>query len=510
MPITYLYFYFIVAIIMVIYYAFPQRIKWIILLIASFLLYTIFGGKRAMFFMLSGAIAAYIGAIGIAYFREKQRESAARIYFRVALIIIIGILAWHNYLNFFIENFNYGIRKLGGGDFQIPVIQALAPLGISFYSLSLISYLIDVYWGIQEAEKNIGKVILYGCYFPVVTTGPILKYNKFHEQITNKITLDYENICFALQRILWGVFKKAVLADYFYIIVQEVFANDINYAGSIVLATGYLSSIQLYLNFSASIDIVLGISQLFGIELPENFNRPFSSCTITELFRRWHISLGNWLKDYIYYPLMKSSFLQSAREKVGKKFGKKAGKKVSTFGAMLIMWMMNGVWHGAKWKYIIGVGLLLWGIMLLEDLFEPYRLKMVRKVGIKESSKIYLWIRRAFMYTKFSIMMIFFSADGVIHGIKILYHMIKNFFVKPNFAFLLDLGFSTERIIIIGLEFCIYLWIVHIASKTDVRKWLASRKIWFRWSIYYLIILSILLFSANGTDVMEGFIYAQF
>lgn len=509
MPITYLYFYFIVVAIMAIYYVLPQRIKWVVLLCSSLILYMTFGGKRSLLFMLCGTVVAYVGAIGIVHFRKRERKCMMHVCFGVAMAVVIGILSWHNYLNFFIDNFNYLAIK-ADISFRIPVIQALAPLGISFYSLSLISYLVDVYWGIQEVEKNIGKIVLYGCYFPVVTTGPILKYGKFKEQIAKKKTLSYENTCFGLQRILWGVFKKAVLADYFYIIVQEVFANDLNYAGIVILMTGYLSSIQLYLNFSASIDIVLGISQLFGIELPENFNRPFSSCTITELFRRWHISLGGWLKDYIYYPLMKCSFIQNIKDRIGKRFGKKAGKRVSTFGAMLIMWMMNGVWHGAKWKYIVGVGVFLWGIMLLEDIFEPYRLKIVKKCGINEKSKIYIWSRRAVMYTKFSIMMIFFSADGVVHGLKILYHMMRNLRVKPDFTFLANLGFSTERVIILLVEFCVYLWIVYIASKKDVRRWLADRKIWFRWGIYYWVILSILLFSANGTDIMEGFIYAQF
>ena len=509
MPIIYLYFYFIIAVIMVIYYILPYKIRWCVLLIASFILYISFAGKRALFLMMCSVISAYIGAMGIEYTRERRKKHCIHICFWGTLAVIVGILAWHNYLNFFIVNYNYFAEKFSI-NFHIPVIQTLAPLGISFYSLSLISYLVDVYWGTQRPEKNIGKIFLFGCYFPVVTTGPILKYNKFQEQITKRKDLNYENICFGSQRILWGMFKKAVLADYFYTITQAIFQNYYNFAGGIILIAGYLASIQLYLNFSASIDIILGISQLFGIELPENFNRPFSSGSITELFRRWHISLGNWLKDYIYYPLMKSSFIQNAKDKIRKKFGKNAGKRVSTFGAMLIMWMMNGVWHGAKWKYIIGVGLLLWGIMLTEDLFEPYRLKIERKCGIKEGAKIYLLLRKTITYTKFSIMMIFFSADGVIHGINILYHMIRMLFVKLDFTFLVNLGFSTERICILVVEFGVYLWIVYMASKTDIRKWLASSKIWFRWGVYYWVIFSILLFSANGTDIMEGFIYAQF
>lgn len=509
MPITYLYFYFILFVIVTIYYLFPNALRWIVLLVSSFTLYTVFGGKQALMMMACSILAAYLGARGIIFFKESGKYVASSLCFWLALIVIVGILGWYNYFNFVIENINYVTGKLGK-NFCFPLIQALSPLGISFYSLSLISYLVDVYWGIQKEEKNIGKIMLYGCYFPVVTTGPILRYNKFHEELIREKSLDYENICFSLQRILWGIFKKAVIADYLYIIVHEIFQNFTDYSGLIVLGGSYLSAIQLYLNFSASIDIVLGISQLFGIKLSENFDHPFASCTITEVFRKWHISLGNWLKDYIYYPLMKSSFIQNIKDKVGNRFGKKAGKRTGTFSAMLVMWILNGVWHGAQWKYIIGVGVLLWFIMLLEDLFEPYRLKIVKKYSINENSIIYMAVRRFVMYTKFSMMMVFFSADGVVHGMRIILHMIRNLFLKFDFSFLLNLSFSKERIVTLLVSFSIYLCATHISLKVDIRNWLAEKKIWIRWGVYYLIILCIILYSANGMDVMEGFIYAQF
>ena len=509
MPVTCLYFYFILIVVVVIYYMFPDKMRWGILLFSSLALYVVFAGEKALLLMLCSAVITYVGANGITCFRMRNNCRLMRLCFWGTLGVVIGILSWYNYLNFVLKNLNYVSVKIGVYN-NIPLIEALPPLGASFYSLSLLSYLIDVYWGIEECEKNIGKIILHACYFPAVTMGPILKYNKFREEIKKEKSIHYESICFAIQRILWGIYKKAVIADYFSVIIYNIFCDYADYAGSIVLGASLLSTIQLYIDFSAGIDIVLGISQLFGIKLPENFDRPFESCSITELFRRWHISLGNWLKDYIYFPLMKSSFIQRQKSWAEKRYGKRVGKKVSTFSAMLIMWTINGLWHGAAWKYIIGVGVLLWFIMLLEDLCKPYRVNLMKACKINEGSRLYIAGQRTITYIKFSIMMIFFNAEGVIQGIKILRHILLNLFAKPDISFLFGLGISKMEIFIIIFQFILYLSITHMGAKVNVQKWIAEKAIWKRWGIYYWVILSILLFSANSSNVREGFIYAQF
>ena len=271
-------------------------------------------------------------------------------------------------------------------------------------------------------------------------------------------------------------------------------------------------TLQLYTNFSGSIDIIMGITEIIGIKLPENFKLPFFSKTITEFWRKWHITLGAWLKDYIFYPLQKSDIMQKLNTRFKKSFGKKVGKKMTLYLSMLIMWCLIGIWHGGAYTYIIGSGILQFIFIFLEDTLSPISKKINKKLGIKTDTfgyKLYQIVRT---FTLFSFAMIFFRAESVRRALSI----IKNMFVwnpyilvDRNSLFLAGLDRWDFEVLILSL---IVLFTVELLSrKCDIREKLFSQNIVFRWTILYLLIFSIIIFGCYGPGYdATTFIYRQF
>ena len=240
----------------------------------------------------------------------------------------------------------------------------------------MIGYLVDIYRGACKAQKNIFKCALFMSYFPILTSGPFIKYSEIEKDLYSGHKFNYERMCSGLVRTLWGVFKVLVVSQRVGMFVDAVYGDINTYSGIFIMAAFLLFTVQLYTNFSGSIDIIMGISQIIGIKLPENFNVPFASKTITELWRRWHITLGGWLRDYIFYPLLKSDFMQNLNKKCKKKFGKNIGKKIPLYLSMLIMWILIGIWHEGSYKFIIGSGILQFIYIFLEDILEPVSKKI--------------------------------------------------------------------------------------------------------------------------------------
>ena len=218
--------------------------------------------------------------------------------------------------------------------------------------------MIDVYYGIGKPQQNFLKLALYGMYFPVIISGPILKYREHGEQFFEPHAFDYKQVTFGLQRMLWGFFKKLVIAERLGIFVDTVYGDYMGYPGAYIWAATICYAFQLYTDFSGCMDIVLGMSECFGIYLPENFQTPFFAKSVAEYWRRWHITLGIWMKEYVFYPVLRSAFFTNVNKSFKKRFGKKKGKQYATFGAMFILWLTVGIWHGGDWKFVIGSGLL--------------------------------------------------------------------------------------------------------------------------------------------------------
>ncbi|KAA3387769.1 MBOAT family protein, partial [Akkermansia muciniphila] len=295
-------FFVFLALAVLVYYCIPSKIRWCWLLISSAIFFVLSSGWEMIPYLLYGIVVTYTGAWLIQYKCKTDRQR--KIVLIITLILTLIELVVLKYLNFFIATGNV-FGKLFHLNIGLTSLSMIAPIGISYYTLSIIGYVIDVYRQTIAAQKNPFKFALFTCYFPQLVSGPITRYGEMEPQFFGKRTFDPKRIQFGLERMLWGLFKKLVISDRLAIIVSTVYADFYNYNGFYILFAVFIFAFRLYADFSGCMDIVLGASEIFGITLPENFDTPFFSETISEFWRRWHITLGLWSKDYILYPLLK-------------------------------------------------------------------------------------------------------------------------------------------------------------------------------------------------------------
>ena len=308
MSITSFYFLLFYALVLLIYYIVPKKGQWGILLLASILYYLFSDNGFLIFYPLAAVLVCYAGIRRMVWVREhadalKERGKNPERMRRAALIGVIvvnvGALFLLKYINFGINTVN-GITSLFREGELLHGLNWLVPLGISYYSLTLIGYVVDVYFEIAEPLKNPGRLALYGMFFPCMLSGPILRFREDGNQFFELHPFDYVQVTRGMQRMLWGFFKVLVISERMGLIVDTVYGNDTQYQGLYIWIGTVAFAFQLYTNFSGGMDISLGIAQTFGLKLPENFERPFFSRTISEYWRRWHITLGVWMKEYVF------------------------------------------------------------------------------------------------------------------------------------------------------------------------------------------------------------------
>lgn len=400
-----------------VYFIVPMRLRWLVLLGASFFCLCTWGLELLPIALII-VLIVWITAVLMDKNYEKQESAIAKKKNkRILTSSVIAVLCFLLYTK--------AQRLLAGWDFssgmvyfaselyqniikcllKIPVISMFVrdvassntdivysfftPLGISYYTMSLIGYLMDVYWRKERAEKNYCKLLLFAIYFPKVFQGPISRHKELAKQLNEGHRFDYHNYCFGWQRILWGYFKKLVIADRLSILVNLVFGHYESYHGAQFLLAAVFGALQLYCDFSGCMDIALGVSQIFGITLKENFNRPFFSRSAAEFWRRWHITLGSWFKDYVYMPLVISPRLLKISGILRKNVGKRAGKAFITAAPLAIVWLLTGLWHGSGWNYIIWG--IYWGtLIIVSNIFEPEMKKFAKLLHINTESRAYL------------------------------------------------------------------------------------------------------------------------
>lgn len=380
MGITTLKFFMFFAISLLIYYSFPKKYRWGVLLITSFLFYLAAGETYLILYMLFGVGTTYIGTRLIDEKLKTKKDKKIILFFTLSSIILE--LAVLKYLNFVPETFN-GLANLFRLNLQMETVSILAPLGISYYTLSLIGYTLDVYWGTSKAEKNILKHALFTCYYPIMVSGPIVRYEQMKKELFEPKKFEIKNVIEGAERILYGLLKKMVIADQLALVVQTIFGYYQTFSGFYLILGVLLYAIQIYADFSGCIDIVLGVSKAYGVVLPENFNSPFFSRNLSEFWRRWHISLGQWGKDYIMYPLLKSEKFQKLGKVCKDKWGKKIGKKIPVILATLILWLVIGFWHGASYQYIFAAGILPWIYLVISELGEEQIKKIRNRLPVR-------------------------------------------------------------------------------------------------------------------------------
>ena len=473
------------------YFILPLELRPLCMLFLSLIFYLSWGVSGFAFVFFSSCLI-YTGAIVISRTEDRNRK---RFLFLLVTIIVLVILVITKTGKLIVET-------LTACDSSF-----VAPLGISYLTLSLLSYVMDVYRGRQEVEKNPVKFLLYVLYFPKVLQGPITRYEMLSEQLFCGHEFDYERVCFGLQLMLYGYFKKLVIADRIAVFTGTLFGNFEAYRGSIILVGLLLRPLQLYYDFSGYMDIAIGLSQVFGIDLPANFNHPFFSKSAAEFWRRWHITLGIWFKDYVYMPLVTSPFLAKTAMATRNRFGKRAGKSIMTIIPVMVVWILTGAWHGTGLNYIVWG--LYWGsIITLSSLFtkEISGFAGFLKIDTTKSSwQIFCQIRT---YLLFVVGRLITLDDAQL----ILKHMKEGMYFGSLFnGSLYTIGLSRPEFLIMLVAIAICWGISLLQERGSVRIMIKNTNTIFRWGIYYIAIFAVIIFGVYGLGYNSSeFIYMQF
>ena len=495
------------------YFVTPLKFRWFILLASSIVFYA-WSGFENLLFVLITALIAYFFAQRISRIYtnpnkrldQKTRKLKAKSTLFVGLFLVIAALIYAKVGERVVSSLN---SILSGEHIDIDVI---VPLGISYYTFGIVGYMADVYWKRTKEERNLLKLLLYMIYFPQILQGPIPRHNKLSPQLAQGHPFNYEKLCFGLQRAVWGYFKKMVIADRFAIIVNQVFNNYEGYVGFQFIVAILASAIQLYTDFSGCIDIALGISECMSIELEENFKRPFFSKSAAEFWRRWHITLGAWFKDYIYMPIVVNPKLIQFCSKFRKKFGTRFAKNIMTVIPLAVVWILTGLWHGTGIDYILWG--CYWGIIIITStIFEPEYKKLASKMHIAISSwwwQIWKMIRTFLIFCGGRLL----TAPG---DIKVTGEIIKRIFSEFNIWIFFDesiykLGLDRKDFWV-GMAAIALLWFISIQQEKGVkiRERIASLPLVLRWIIYYGAVFSVIIFGIYGAGHhSSSFVYMQF
>lgn len=388
----------------------------------------------------------------------------------------------------------------------------IIPIGISYYCLSLIGYLADVYWKKERAERNYFKLLLFTMYFPKILEGPISKHRIVGAQLTKGYQFDYKRVCFGLQRVLWGLFKKLVIADHLAVVVNTVFRDYQSYVGSQLLVVAVFGAIQLYCDFSGCMDIALGVSECFGIALEENFKQPFAARSAAEFWRRWHVTLGNWFKDYVFMPLAVSPRLMKVTGFLRKKLGKRAGKIFSSVIPLAVVWILTGLWHGTGMNYLVWGA--YWGLLIaLSTVLDPEIRKLTTQLKIDTTSDGFQFFQKSRTFWLFVISRIITIPESLGNTCSIIQTIFTNFAPwKLVDGGLLELGVSRPRFIVMILAIILVGLVGSQHEKgIKIREWIAARSLPIRWMIYYGAIFAVLIFGAYGWRYnASAFVYMQF
>ena len=477
-----------VLVLVLIYYIFPKKHRYIVLLIGSLIFYYLFSGKYIIFILLSSVITYFSGKL-IEKYNDKRK-----LILTLSILLNLSFLLVLKYNNFFGDIF----RVVG---INIPYKKFILPIGISYYTLETISYLTDIYRKRMKAETNYLKVLLFLVYFPQIVEGPIANYSRLSKTLFNTEKFNYDNFVSSFVLIGWGFIKKLVIADRAGIFVSKVFEN--NYGGILLIVGILLYTLQIYADFSGCIDIVSGVSELFGVKLDENFKRPFFSKSIQEFWRRWHITLGTWLKEYIFYPISLSKLNMKLNLKLRKMKSKYISRFIITAFPLFFVWFFNGMWHGASFKYVV-YGLYYYVLMMIGILLEPVFKKIISifKINTEVWSYKFFQALRTILIVCFG--MFLFRVDsfkqmGLMLHSKASASLFSLGLKKLDFA-LLMVGILVMLVVGVMQEFNI-----------NIRKELQKQNLLFKWFIYYIIIFSIIIFGIYGKGYdAASFIYGGF
>lgn len=476
------------------YYVIPKKVKYIWLLGCSYYFYMAWNPGFSLLIFISTLITYAGGRLVDKYSDNKKRK----LYLVICIVLNLAILFYFKYTNFFFECI-YDVSKLLHINMPQKKFDILLPVGISFYTFQALGYLIDVYRKKLPAEKNFLMYALFVSFFPQLVAGPIERSTALLSQLNdtkNKKPVNYKLMGIGFANMVFGMFMKIVIADRAAILVNTIFDQYYLY-GAYTLIFGVISfSLQIYCDFASYSTIAIGTANMLGIELMENFNTPYLACSIKDFWRRWHISLSSWLKDYVYIPL-----------------GGNRCSRLRHYLNIFITFLLSGLWHGASFGYVA------WGALhgfyqIIGDIIQPVRKKIIALTRLNTECFSYrLWeIIRTFALTGFA--WIFFRADNIASAIRYIVRMFSSYDPWVLFSSqIYTLGLNTTELGILSAAtlFLIVTDLLRYKKKQTFAAFLSEQNAPFRIIVLLILIMTTLIYGAYGTEFNpQAFIYFQF
>jgi len=503
-----------------IYHLFPMRMRWIVLLLCSYGFYIARASSGLPFILLTTA-STWLGALIIRSIddrvraeiaadktlgreEKKARREKAKSRKKLVMYVVLAL----NFALLAVLKYTDDIRSLFGAS----PLGLLLPLGISFYTFQSMGYLIDVYSGKYAPERNLAKFALYVSFFPQLIQGPIGRYDQLAPQLMRAHVFDYDEAQRGVLLILWGLVKKMVIADRAFPLVNTVFSAEAGvYGGAAAIAGVLMYSLQQYCDFSGGIDLVTGIARLFGVGLASNFRRPYFSVSLGDFWRRWHISLGGWMRDYVFYPFALTKPVSALSKAAKKRFGAEFSRALPAALGNILVFLLVGVWHGATANYV------LWGlynglILAFSALMEPaYKRFGAAHAQLTASKGFYLFrVLRTFVIVNIGW---FFdrSASGA-QALGMMGSILTDLRPQQLAGGLAALGVSVLDVQIL-LAGTVLLFIVSLLQErgADIGGWICARALPIRWTVLIAGVLCVVLMGVWGSGFSEAaFIYYQF
>lgn len=468
---------------------FPEY-QWCVLLTASVFFYA-YSNLQYLIFLFVSIMSTWLFPL----LMKKRGGKLKGLCLALCLLINIGLLIALKYHNFFLRIFDKHISWI------------LLPLGISYYTFQSAGYCIDVYRGIVEPERNFLKYALYISFFPQISQGPIGTYQELAPQFFAPHTFTYTQFTSGLERAVLGFFKKVVVANNLSAAVNPIYDNFSVYSGFTLFFVTVLYGLQLYADFSGYMDIALGLSECMGIRLAENFQTPYFSKSVTEFWRRWHISLGEWFRNYLYYPVLRTNTVLALGRKIKRSGQKKLAKYTTTSIGLLVTWIVIGFWHGAAWKFA-AYG-LFHGTMIIMNVWLGNLYKAVRdRLHIQKNSKLWALFQMVRTYLIVNIGYVLFRADSFRTALAI-YRIIFTKFFSGGFWITMA-GFSRSYWILLGIALLFLLAVELLEERCGFLEWLDKRPLFIKWPILYFMIAFVMLYLFNQQADAMNFIYFDF
>jgi len=476
-------------IVTLVYFLIPQKYRYLWLLGASYYFYSCWNAQYALL-MATSTVITYLSGI---FIDKAKTERGRKLSVAVSFILNLAILFYFKYFYFTMDNINMVRGLLGLSELEAK-FDVILPVGISFYTFQALSYTMDVYRKEITPEKNILRYALFVSFFPQLVAGPIERSKNLLTQLRDEHKFNYLRARNGLLVMLWGFFLKLVIADRAAILVNTVYDRYTEFGGAVLLLATICFAIQIYCDFASYSLIAKGAAKVMGFELMDNFRQPYFSTSIAEFWRRWHISLSSWFKDYLYIPLG----------------GNRKGAFRKYFNLMVVF-LVSGLWHGASWNFVV------WGF--LHGLYQIFggitlkaRMRFSEMLRIKRSWKIYKFFQQLITFSLVTFGWIFFRSEGVTQTVVIIKNIFKNFNPVALYENFSGLGLNLQNLIVLLVSVFILIFVSAKENKgVAVFDRVEKMHLLIRWPIYYALIFIVLIFGIYGPGFAASqFIYFQF